>query len=509
MPFNPHSRAGYGALVKESSADTPTFPTVFFEVISENITVDWAKTPIMQVAGKVDKNMRFAQEKVVINGTVELYCEPKTLGYFLQNFFGDASSSILEADVSILHTFQSSFTDPDTFTYEFQVANSGYVRRFSGCKITGMTVTQENNLVKVSLNIEAKYTFTNARVLTEVATLNALHVDQTKGLTTSDSIIVINPTTLVTIAEYTITAVVDETHLTVSTIAHTLMVDAIVVIKAQTPTYSLLPEFTYHGGASYGMHPDMAETAAKNLEDFSIEFIREAEVFHAGAGFDIVHRMPAAIRLKSLEVKGMMKRYYDTEEFLDMLRQKEEFAIRLECRNGTALGSNAQVAATNTYGDTVNGFSVTATDALAFDGEVGNDLHVVLEIAIDDVLVAAISGHKVTVSLANTTSSNNTGTLIAAAIGALTGVDSAAEGTGAEEFITATTRKYLAGGRDEKEKAALFIDIYKCNYDPFDVEIGEDNIVTQDMNYTARHLTDGDDTGTARVRLRNNITAYT
>jgi len=68
---------------------------------------------------------------------------------------------------------------------------------------------------------------------------------------------------------------------------------------------------------------------------------------------------------------------------------------------------------------------------------------VTLVIASNDTLAASISGNNVTVSLANTTASKNTGTLIAAAINALATVDAAAVSTGAQQFTTAIDSQNL------------------------------------------------------------------
>jgi len=448
--------------------------------------------------------MRFVKNTVPISGSIEIYCEPSTLGYFLNNYFGAATETVIEAGIINLHEFKLTGTEPPTYTYEFQVAGAAYVERFFGCRISKLSFAQVDNVIKLTMDIVGQKAFSNAKVTKEATSGTELLVDQTSGLTTSDSIKVLNASTFTEIAEYTIAAIVSETELTVSTISDTLPVDALVVIASQSPTYSLSSDLIYKGGSCYKIGVDIDNTSSRAIEDFTFEFNRESESFFAACGYDVVSRMASAIKLKSVDAIGSMKKYYDTQEYLDKLRQKEDFAARLKIL-GAATGTNAAaVAATRVYdnGTGTDGFNVTASTA----GEDGNDINVILEINTIDTLAAAISGNTVTVSLANTTSSNNTGTLIAAAIDALTGVDSAAEGAGTDEFTVAATKINLAGGRDAYQKEMLQIDFYKCNYDPFNVAIGEDEIVSQDMNMMTAY--DTPNAGNFGVSLRSAITSY-
>lgn len=143
------------------------------------------------------------------------------------------------------------------------------------------------------------------------------------------------------------------------------------------------------------------------------------------------------------------------------MRKNEKFGLRVLMQGETPLSANSAVAAASTWGAS-NGFTVTAATA----GKAGNDISVTLVIAADDNLAATASGNNVTVSLANTTASKNTGTLIAAAVNALSIVNAAAAGTGATQFTTAVDSQNLGAyigqtnvvGVDANEKPYLQFD---------------------------------------------------
>lgn len=80
----------------------------------------------------------------------------------------------------------------------------------------------------------------------------------------------------------------------------------------------------------------------------------------------------------------------------------------------TAIEANSAVAASSTWGSGT-GFIVTAATA----GKAGNDINVTLVVGSTDTLSATQTGNNIVVNLANATASKNTGTLIAAAIDAL------------------------------------------------------------------------------------------
>jgi len=149
----------------------------------------------------------------------------------------------------------------------------------------------------------------------------------------------------------------------------------------------------------------------------------------------------------------------------------------------------------------------------------GNDINVTLVVNSTDDLAASKSGNNVIVSLANATASKNTGTLIAAAVNALTGVDGAADGTGAEQFTTAISSKNLGFysgktnvvGRDASEKPYLQFDNAAAKINTYAPSGSEDDVLMEEipfdfyMDVETPTIPKGWST---RVALVNGVSAY-
>ena len=142
-----------------------------------------------------------------------------------------------------------------------------------------------------------------------------------------------------------------------------------------------------------------------------------------------------------------------------------------------------------------------------------------LVIASSDTLSATESGNNITINLANATASKNTGTLIAAAVNALTVVNSTVVGTGATQFIAAVDNQNLgfyAGstnvvGRDASEKPYIQFDNAAAKIEAYFPGGSEDDILMEEIP-----LTFYKDVETAiipkkwstRVALVNSVSSY-
>lgn len=340
-------------------------------------------------------------------------------------------------------------------------------------------------MMKCTATLSPRKAFINARVTTAVGSGTALAVDQTAGLTTSDTILIIDKADgYTTKATLTISAVVSDTALTVSTIGTSLAVDDIVVIKkAATVTYDQDKIITYLGGTAIYSGADIDNTTIVTKEAVEIEYANEVEAKWL-SGLEESSRFPGDIITKGFTSMGTVTKFYDSQSNLDKMRKNEKFGFRVLMQGETALEANAAVAAYSEWGAS-NGFRVTAETA----GKAGNDISVTLVIASNDTLAASISGNNVTVSLANATASKNTGTLIAAAVNALATVASTAVGTGATQFTAAVDSQNLgfyAGqtnvvGRDASEKPYLQLDFACAKIDTYFPGGSEDDVLMEEV----------------------------
>lgn len=232
------------------------------------------------------------------------------------------------------------------------------------------------------------------------------------------------------------------------------------------------------------------------------------------AGLEESARYPGDVITKGYTAKGTVDKFYDSESNLDKLRKNAKIGHRILMQGETALAANSAVAASSTWG-AGTGFIVTAATA----GKAGNDINVTLVINSTDDLAATQTGNNIVVSLANTTASKNTGTLIAAAIDALSLVTAAAVSTGTQQFTTAIDSQNLGFysgqtnivGRDASEKPYLQFDHAAAKFDAFSPTSNEDDILMEEIP-----LTFYKDVETAiipkkwstRIFLVNGVTSY-
>lgn len=516
MPnFSPYANYGYLSLIKESTAGTAVTPTNYLRLISENIVPNFGVSPVQEISGDRERNIRSIQNNVEIGGDVEFFVEPKMVGHFLRSLFGAPTTQTLTAATAFRHTFLVSDT-PLTYTFDIKPANAPWVHRYFGVYVTKLSFEPEENKLKCTATLMPRKAFIQARVTTAASSGTSLDLDQTSGLTTSDTIIVLQKEDgYTTIAEYTIAAVNSETNLTVSTISDTLEVGDIVVIKKATESYDQDKVLTWNGGAAVFTGDDIDNTSNENKEEFSLEYNNEVEARFFG-GLDESARFPGDIITKGYFASGQLTKYYDDQLNLDKLRKSTKVGIRVKFEGETALESNSSQKA-RTYWGTGNGFYVEASTA----GQDGNDINVTIVIAADDNLAVSKSGNNILISLANTTASKNTGTLIAAAVNALSGVDSVAEGTGAEQFTAAVDNTNLGDaisgatapvvGRDANQVPSIWFEHADAKMDPFFPSASEDDVLVEEIPFTFYKDTESGNQAkkiSTRIRLVNDVSSY-
>lgn len=500
-----YAKLGYLILKKEATEATPLFPDTLIELLSESIVTNWDFTPSNTIAGNRSMNLRPIKNRVgPATGSIEILVEPKTLGHFLTGVFGEATDSTLEALLSFQHDFQPQ-TTLKTYTMDIKIAGENYVERYFGVTIESVEFSIDENKVKLTINVQAQKVFTNARVTVAASSGTALKLDQTSGLTTNDTILILdkdNPDTV--LDTLTITTVTDENTLVVSTIVGTLKVDDIAVIQKQTLTADLGNEFIFSGGAqasiANGANGIQNLAAFTNVEDLTVTITNEVEPRWTATGNDVVDRMPSEMLIKGVTVEGSFNQFHRNPEFLDILREMEQTTLRFEWL-GDALASNAAAAAT---GQIETDGSDTITVAVDAAGEPGNDFAIVFTDG-NASLSATLSGKLITVNL-DTVAANNTTTLVVAVIDALSGVSTADSGTDLVTVVDNAAKIFFGSGRDANEIEKLRIDLPNVRLQPFNANLTGDDVVNEEISFTA--FRDVNDSREIQVRLRNSVSDY-
>jgi len=502
-----YSKLGYLITAKESTAGTAVYPDTAHELLSESMIANWDWTASGTIAGSRSKNFRPIKNRVgPFSGDVTFLIEPNLVGEWLGGVLGDATDTTLNAGYAYQHDFEPENTLL-TYTMDVAIANEDYVHRYIGARISNMEFSIADNKLQAKASIMAQRVFQNARVTTAAAAGTALVLDQTTGLTVSDTIQVLDADAPGTVlATLTIAAVVSETVLTVSAIGASLSVDDIVVIKRDaTPSYDLSNELIFSGGASayFGTGTNNMQnlSTVTNVENMTVSITNDLEARWAATGTDVVDRMPSNILVKGIEVKGSFSNFHINPEHLDQLRQMEQVGVRFTFNGKTALEANVAVAAAATFESDGVGTGSVTVDAT---GEAGND-YALLIVQGTSTLSAAISSKLITVTLASI-AANNTITLVAAAIDALAGVACASTGA---DLVTTTdnpNKIYFNGGRDASEVEMLRFDFPCVRFEPFGTNLTEDGIVNEEISFTA--FRDPSEKREINVRVRNDIANY-
>ena len=492
MPnFSAYGNYGYAALKKQTTS-AAVKPDIYFRLINESIVPAFNITPINEISGDRERMVNSVQGTVEIEGDIEIYVEENIIGHFLRSLFGAPTTQTVTSGAAYRHIFAVGDT-PLNYTFDVAPGNAPWVHRFYNTQVTKIAFSQADNAIKATISVMPTKAFISARVTTAALSGNTLLVDQTAGLTTSDTILVLDKANgYTTKKELTISAINSSTSLGVSTIDTSLAVDDIVVIKRAaraSVVYDQCQPFQFSNGTAVFTGDDIDNTSERITEDFSVEFANEVER-HFGSGLDQEDRYPYDIVTKGYTATGSVQRFYDSDEYLDRLRANDRLAVRFFMQGMHEVTGNSATKARSNWGSG-NGFYIEAATA----GKAGNDYNVTFLINTTDTLAAALvpAGSKnIVVYLANTTAANNTGTLIAAAVDALTGVDAAAVGTGAETFTTAAANVRLGEkssgtnvvGTDANQKPYLQIDFASGSIDSYFVNNQENEVAMEEIPLT-------------------------
>jgi len=513
-----YGKRGYLGFKKESAAGVAVYPDTFAEALDVPSPINWVKNKTNTVQGNRSANIRtFYAAQEPVSFTHNLPCEPNISGNLMDAFFGNSSDQSLNSGTSEQHDFQPQNT-LNTFTVDLAIGGEDYITRFFGVRIASLGLSINDNRADWAVGFMAQKWFSNARVKTAVSSGTTLSVDQTSGLTTSDTIIVLdatNPSS--TKQELTITSIDSETQLTTNTITASIAVDDIVVIQRKpSVTYSLGNEFIFKGGASVaigtGTHPVDNTSAVTDFTNFSMELTNELEHASGANGNDMIDLQPSNIHLKSFNIGSFtLSHFHSTPEFMDIIRAKEAIGVRVKFL-GDTLDSNSATSATYIL-DTDGSDTVTGTVDTA--GEAGNDYNIKI-VEGGASLSASISGKNITLTL-DATTANNTTTAVASALNGLSGISSSDTGTdlvtGAINNPSATSplKANFSSGRDANEVEMLRIDLPNAKIEPVELPIG-DGLVTEELTFTADHhkpdQTSSNLSSMVKVRLRNDTASY-
>jgi len=506
MSANPFSRLGYLAIGEETTAGTPVKPSVYAELISEDVVAQYGRQPVTGISGKRDAKLRSVHDKITVEGSITFCVEPNTVGHFLQMVLGAPTTSTIASGKVYQHVFEPA-TTLKSYTMDIKKAGETHVRRVFGAYVDQVEINQQDNKIMCTVAIKALGIFDHARLTSdEPIGSTGYDVDQTKGLTTSDILEVRSKTAqTANIMTHSVVSASLETSVLVDSKGVAATAGDLLFIQSSTPTYKLSDNLIWIGGSTYGVRAeDDNYNAIDNItevdaEDWGVTIANTLEERHTARGVNLADRFPAAIWAKDFTAEGNFSHYYSTPEFIDDMRQKGKVATRIR-HYGRTIDTNSAVSATLTIGTEPGAVVVTADTA----GESGNDFNVTITTNSSDTLQAEKTGNNILVKLANATAGNNRADDVAGVIDALSGLS--ATGVSGTVSVAILGKTNLTGGRDANEKDQLRVDFPNTLYRPFADNLSEEDLINEEIEYDAYF--DETESVTARVVLRNGITSY-
>ena len=518
--FAPYSNYWYLSIIKEAIEWVPVVPTNFLRILAESIETNFGVSDVQEIAWSRERNIRSVQNQIDISWDVEFYVESKMIWHFLRWVYWAPITQILTAWTAFRHTFKVTDT-PETYTIDMKPADAPWVHRYFWVQITALAFEWDDNKIKCTASIMPRKAFINARVKESVNSWTTLTIDQTAWLTTDDTILVLDKADwFTTLKELTIVSIDSDTQLTTDTIDVQLDEKDLVVIKKSTATYDQDRVYTWLGGSEVYTWENIDNVLIEKKEAFTLNYLNEVEARFFGWCEESA-RFAWDVLVKWYSWSGTVDKFFDDESNLDKLRKNEKFGFRLLTKWETEIETNSLIKSSSTWGATANWFKVEATTGW----KAGNDISITTIINDSDALEATKDGNTYTIKLASTTAANNTWTLIAAALDALTWIDATAEWTWAEEFTTAEDSQNLwfridstwaeawtnVVWRDVNETTYLQFDNAWAKMDTFTPSSSEDDILMEEIPmkfYKDVESGDNSKKWSTRISLVNTVSSY-
>lgn len=251
------------------------------------------------------------------------------------------------------HEFKAPQNSLPTYTVDVGYLNEAF--RLTGVRFNSITsLKQEDNILTAEIAFTARAEFKHARVLAAVTagSTKTITLDQTQGLTTSDTIKVFRPSTGAFrdlngsgVKTSSISSIVSETSITIPTLTDTLAAGDLLMLAPATPSYALAKEFSFIGGCVIRLADSITSAIAAtgaSIEDFELALENEIEGRHGANAANMAGRFPTANHLKGLTASGSLTRAYQDMTMLDRVRNQTQTALQIRF-------TGDQISATGMY----------------------------------------------------------------------------------------------------------------------------------------------------------------
>lgn len=233
----------YMAVGKEATKGTAVTPSNFIPYYEQTIETDEHVIKDMPIFGNKFRTFQVLQGNRTHKGTITGNGDPNTIGYWLDMLYTRTSTS---GTGPYTHTFAlSPTTDPNSYTVDISLVSQ--VIRYYGVQASKIVLGYQGDELQPQISVSALGSFYGAEIAsvsTTTLTLATTHdPSPTTGLVIGDLVKVTkvdgSVSTNFTISSLTATTV------TLNATAAAFAAGDMLVLRPQTPSYSLLPNFIW------------------------------------------------------------------------------------------------------------------------------------------------------------------------------------------------------------------------------------------------------------------------
>lgn len=331
-----NAAVGYVAIKKETTKGVAVTPTVYVPYYKQDMATNFNVISDEPVVGNKFKRFQTLKGIRSHKGSITIMAEANSIGYFLDMLATKASTS---GSDPYTHTFSASnATNPNSYTMDISFGSQ--VVRYFGVEASKMTFGFDGEKMIVTIDLSALGSFHGREILSISTTTINFTADgydpsATTGLVASDIIYVVDPEGSIAQLSTTVASITDLDTIVAGATAAAFAAGDYVVLRAATPSYTLLQPFLWGRtqfcfGATASAALSATQTRLEPGTEISIthEFDDDEGAKRSGQ-FD-----PAALVRTVYDAGFEFKKYFDTTEEIKKWNAQTKFALVMRAYTG-------------------------------------------------------------------------------------------------------------------------------------------------------------------------------
>lgn len=304
---------GYAALKKETSKGTAVTPNTYVPYYSNTIKTQANMMSDEPVYGKKFKRLQTLRGIREHSGTITVMAEPNTAAYWFDML---AKKGTTTGSGPYTHPYTESSSDPNAYTLD--VSKGSQVVRYFGLEASKIACGFDGEKMVLTVDVSALGSFAGREIASVSGTTVVLKTDYdptpTKGLVASDLVAIKKADGSVT-TNFTVSSITDATTIEVSATAAAFAAGDMLVLRAATPSLSILTPFIWgRTQFRFGADASAALSATQTRMESGTELAIIHEFENSGGskrsgGFD-----PASLPRLQYDVEVKLRKFFDTPD---------------------------------------------------------------------------------------------------------------------------------------------------------------------------------------------------